>query len=145
MASILYSPAENGLECRFRTLLGIEIPNRTFEIYHSLGELSARLVMPLSNVKVAVLFAITRTEIMEILSLGDVMTAVKSLLILADDDRETIIKAHKLRPRYVTWVDSDFRHMMGVLRNMVDLYDDSPRSARIHRRLRSMKGRSIPA
>lgn len=123
MASIIYIPSENGLERRFLALLETAIPNKKFEICHSIEELSARLVMPLSNVKVAVLFAITRTEITKIYSLGDLMAGVKSILILADDDRDTIIKAHTLRPRYITWLDSDFNYVVDVLKRMINLYD----------------------
>ncbi len=123
MASILYIPSENGLERRFRALLETAVPNKKFEICHSIGELSARLIIPLSHVNVAVLFAVTRTEIVKIHSLGDLMADVKSILILADDDRDTIIKAHTLRPRYITWLDSDFNQIADVLKRMIELYD----------------------
>jgi hypothetical protein len=56
------------------------IPQKKFEICRSIGELSARSGMPLSNVKVAALFALTREEITRILSLGDLMADVKSIL-----------------------------------------------------------------
>jgi hypothetical protein len=112
------------------------LPKKKFEICHSTGELSTRLRKPRSNVKVAVLFALSREEIIRILSLGDLMADVKSILILADDDRDTIMKAHTLRPRYVTWVDTDFRHIVNVLRNMVALYD-VPESERENDRNRS--------
>jgi hypothetical protein len=74
---------------------------------------------------VAVLFAITRAEIMRILLLGDLITDLKSLVVLADDDRDTVMKAHTLRPRYIAWLDSDVKNVVNVLRNMVDLYDVS--------------------
>lgn len=127
MASIIYIPSVIDLERRFLALLEMAIPKKKFEICHSIGELSARLGMPLSNVNVAVIFAVTRDEITRIISLGDLMADVKSILVLADDDRDTIMKAHTLRPRYITWLDSDFRNIMNVLRNMVDLYD-APRN-----------------
>jgi hypothetical protein len=123
MASIIYIPSENDLGHRFLALLEMAIPNKKFEICRSVEEMSARLGMPLSNVKVAVLFAVTRTEIMRILALGDLIADVKSIIILADDDRDTMMKAHTLRPRYITWLDSDFSNVVSVLRNMVDLYD----------------------
>jgi hypothetical protein len=123
MASIIYIPAENNLAYTFLTLLETAIPKKKFEIFHSITELSARLVIPPLNVKVAVFFAVTRAEIMRILLLGDLITDLKSLVVLADDDMDTVIKAHILRPRYVTWLDSDFKNVVCVLRNMVDLYD----------------------
>jgi hypothetical protein len=125
MSSVLYLPSENGLEHRFRTLLGTEVPEKKFEICHCIGELSLKLIMPPSNVKVAVLFALTQFDIMGILSLGNLMADVKSILILADDDRDTIMKAHTLRPRYITWLDSDFRNIVNVLKKMIELYDVS--------------------
>ena len=57
MASIIYVPSENDLELLFLALLAMAIPKKKFEICHSIGELSARLGMPLLNVKAAVLFA----------------------------------------------------------------------------------------
>jgi hypothetical protein len=123
MASILYIASENGLERRFRAFLEMAVPHKKFEICHSVGELSAKLIMPLSNVKAAIFFALTWEEMTGILSLRDLMADVKSILILADDDRETIMKAHTLRPYYVTCVDTDFSLIGDVLRNMVDLYD----------------------
>lgn len=124
MASILYIPAENGLEQCFRALLEITIPNKEFEICHSIRDLAERLGRPLSDVKVAVLFAINREEINGILSIGDLMRDVKTILILADQDKDTIMKAHTLRPRYITWLDTDFGNVPTVLKRMVDLYDN---------------------
>ncbi len=124
MASILYIPAENGLEQCFRTLLEIAVPNKGFEICHSVRELSARLGKPLSNVRVAVLFAINPEEIEALVSIGDLMRDVKTILILADQDKTTLMKAHTLRPRYVTSLDTDFSNVPTVLKRMVELYDD---------------------
>jgi hypothetical protein len=125
MAPIVYIPSENGLERRFRTLLEMAVSNKKFEICRSIGELSAKLIIPFSSVKVAVFFALSREEIMGILSLGDLMADVKSILILPDDDRDTIMKAHTLRPRYVTCADCDPIDIVTVFKRMIDLYDVS--------------------
>lgn len=123
MASIVYTPSINELERRFLALLEMAIPRKRFEVCYSIGELSTRLGMPLSNVKVAVFFAVTQTEITRILSLGDLMANVKSILVLSDEDKDTMIKAHTLRPRYVTWIDRDLIDVVTVTKRMVDLYD----------------------
>jgi hypothetical protein len=123
MALIVYIPSENELERRFLALLEMAIPDKRFEICHSIDELSAKLEMPLFDVKVAILFAVTRKEITQILALGDWMADVKSILVLSDGDKDTMAMAHKLRPRYVTWVNSDPIDLVTVARRMVDLYD----------------------
>jgi hypothetical protein len=124
MASILYIPAENGLEQCFRALLDITVPDKEFEVCRTIRELTERLGRPLSNVKVAVLFAINREGIEGILSIGDLMQDAKTILILADQDKDTIMKAHTLRPRYIASLDIDFDNVPTVLKRMVDLYDN---------------------
>jgi hypothetical protein len=124
MASILYIPTENGLEQCFRALLHVTVPNKEFETCRSLAELTERLGKPLSNVRVAVLFAINREEVSAILSIGDLMRDVKTILVLPDQDKDTLMKAHTLRPRYIASLDTDFGNIPIVLRRMVDLYDN---------------------
>jgi hypothetical protein len=123
MASIIYTTLENGLERRFLDLIQTAIPKKRFEIFRTIGELSERLSRPCSNVRVAVLFSLSREDITEILPLGDLIADVKTILVLADGDRDTVVKAYTLRPRYVTWLDSDLRMAVKVLINMVALYD----------------------
>ncbi len=123
MASILYIPAVNGLEQRFHALLEMMIPHGRCGIYRSFEELSRALRKPCSNVKVAVLIAPDREEITRILSLGDWLCDVRIILILADDDKETMVKAHTLRPRYVTCMDCDVIDVVTVFKRMVGLYD----------------------
>ena len=123
MASILYISEVNGLEQYFRALLEIALPHKKYEICRSFEELSQKLHKPHSNVKVAILFAANRGEITQLLSLGDLLADVKIILILADEDKETMMKAHTLRPRYVTWMDCDFSEVVNVFKKMVGLYD----------------------
>ena len=123
MASILYISAGNGLEQCFRALVEVAVPNKEFEICRSIEELSKRLRMPFSKVKVAVLFAISPEEIKGILSIGDLIRDVKTILILADQDMDKIMQAHTLRPRYITSLDTDFNNVPTILKRMVKLYD----------------------
>ena len=123
MASILYLPAEYSQEERFRSLLEIAVPEKKFEIYRTFEELSRGLRETGSGVKVAILFAVNQAEITQILSLGDLLADVKIILILADEDKETMMKAHRLRPRYVTWMDYDLLDIGIVFKRMIALYD----------------------
>lgn len=123
MASILYLPAETSRDERYRSLLEIAIPKKKVEIYRTFEELSRGLRETGSGVKVAVLFAVNQAEIHRILSLGDLLADIKMILILADEDKDTMIKAHQLRPRYVTWMDCDLVDIVTVFKRMVSLYD----------------------
>jgi len=136
MATILYLPSDNGLVDRFCEVLNYTIPGKPFAICHTLEELSRQLRDPQSIVKVAVLCVMDKEEIEGITALGEVIENVKLIFILAYDDRETIMMAHRLRPRYITWLDSDFRNVAGVLKRLVALYDDPSQSGE--------KGRHMP-
>jgi hypothetical protein len=72
---------------RFQKLLGFAVPKKKLEICRTVGELSVQLRKPHSNVRVAILFTLSREEITGVLSLGDLMADVKSIRILPDDDR----------------------------------------------------------
>jgi len=126
MASILYLPdltAGSRLKERFRSLLEITVPDKQVEIYSKFEQLSQGLRETGSTVRVAVLFIVNQTELSRILSLGDLLTDVKIVLILADDDADTMAKVHRLRPRYVTWTDCDIDDLATVFKRMIGLYD----------------------
>jgi hypothetical protein len=123
MSSILYLPAENGLEERFSELIGMVNRKKKIKVYRSFEDLSAILHRPRSNVKVAVLFAANQEELTGILSLENLMGDVKVILILKDAEKDTIVKAHMLRPRYIAWLDSGLGDIVTVFNRMIDLYD----------------------
>ena len=121
MASIIYLPGHNGLGKRFSAMIGKEVPEKRVEVYCTLEALSRRLCKP--TVKVAVLFATDQQILEQILSLGDLMEDVQSILVLADQEKETMSKAHRLRSRYITWSDCDPADILTVFKRMIDLYD----------------------
>ncbi len=120
---IFYMPAydEKGEELLNRMLA--ELAPRRIEIYRSFQNLRQRIQRPFPDVKVAVLFCMTQADLQEIFTLSECLQDFKIILVLPDDDTETIIKAHNLRPRYLSWMDHDFFDMVAVLKRMVDFYD----------------------
>lgn len=123
MASIIYMASDSNSQSRFTALLASMIPGRTFEICHTATSLSQRLRKPHANIRVVVLFGVSGADITNILLFEDLITDLKSMIVLTDDDKETVAKAHTLLPRFMTCIDTDFGQIVSVLRNMIDLYD----------------------
>jgi hypothetical protein len=123
MAVIFYLPAyeEKGEELLYRMM--VELPQQKVETYRYFSDLCRRLQGPFPDIKVAVLLCMTKADLQEIFSLGEFLRDLRLILVIPDDDTETIIKAHNLRPRYVSWLDNDFFDIVTVLKRMVDLYD----------------------
>jgi hypothetical protein len=47
------------------------------------------------------------------------MSAVRLVLVLPDEEDETIALAHGLRPRFVTYADGDYSELREVLQKML--------------------------
>lgn len=127
MAVILYSPEkEKPRDLLLRTIRKT-IPGQAVERYSSINELSERLHQPMLDISVAVLYAASRAELMELIYLGDLLGELRVVLILPENQPDILEKAYLLRPRFIAATESDFKHLGSVLKKMTNLYD------RIHR------------
>ena len=68
---------------------------------------------------VGLLVASTHKELAEILSIHYLLRNMKIVLILPDKTEATISKGHSLRPRYLGYMEDDFRDVGAVLKKMV--------------------------
>ena len=100
-----------------------ELSPREIETYRCFPDLRQRLQCPFPDINVAVLFCMTKADLQEIFTLGEFLQELRIILVLPDADTETIIKAHNLKPRYLSWLDNNFFDIVTVLKRMVDLYD----------------------
>lgn len=90
------------------------------EEYSTLEVLSTRLRKPPMNQIIAVLLAETREDLSGLLSIRDFLQDILIILIVPDRDKITISSAHALRPRYLTFSDSDFKDVAAVLERMLE-------------------------
>ena len=77
----------------------------------------------LYDISVAVLLAASRAELMEMICLEDLLSELRLVLILPDSQPEILRKAHLLHPRFIAAGDSDYRHLGGIIKKMMALYD----------------------
>jgi len=93
------------------------------ETYRNIQALSQRLREPFIRGQVLVLFASHREDLVEILSLGDLLSDLPVILILPDKDKDTVKKGHGLCPRLLTYGDSSMREVVPVLQKMLMIKD----------------------
>jgi hypothetical protein len=123
MGLILYLPGKNEASATLLRIIKTAIPDHEIEIYSSINELSERLHQSMLDVGVAVLHVASRAELMEIIYLGVLLKELKIVLVLPDNQPDTLDKAYTLCPRFIVAAESDFKHLGSVLKRMVDLYD----------------------
>lgn len=90
------------------------------EIQRSIKELSKRLNRFPREIDLAVLFAASKDQLSELLSLRELLNDVRIILILPDRGRETISKGHLLRPRFLSYADGDLTDVIAVLSKMLE-------------------------
>lgn len=96
------------------------VPKEKIEICRTIDSLTRRLRRPRYNLALAVLLAANREDLLDLLSIRDLLDGIRIILLLPDRDMDTIAKGHTLRPRFLTYADSDFLDVAAVLRKMLD-------------------------
>ncbi|NVM22502.1 MAG: hypothetical protein HWN68_12065 [Desulfobacterales bacterium] len=89
------------------------------ELHRTIDSLSRRLRRPTYDVAVAVLLAATKEDLLDMLSIRDLIRNLRIILVLPDTEDATIAQGHSLRPRFLTYADSNFAEVAGVLNKML--------------------------
>jgi len=119
MNFLLYATVTDGPGERLQKVIEAMVREEKVEIYRTIHNFSRRLRQPARRPAIAVLFAATRKDLLDLLSLGDLLDDVRVILVLPDGQDDTIAKAHTLRPRFLTYSDSDFADVAAVLNKML--------------------------
>ena len=88
------------------------------EVLRTFHDLSRRLRRLSDYSSIAVLVARTKEDLLDIISLHSLLRYTRIILILPDEEDATISIGHRLRPRFMTFYDSDFSNIIGVLSKM---------------------------
>jgi len=124
MNLFFYSTETGGTGGQLQRLVEALVPEEKVEVYRTIGSLSERLYLPRNSTSIAVLYARSKSELSDIVSLGHLFNDVRVILILLDRKDETIALGHRLRPRFLTFINSDLTRVSEVLRKMLGHDDD---------------------
>lgn len=98
-------------------LLGIlysAVPHAPLEIYCRTRLLKKRLLGPKADISSAVLMVTSTREMEAIMPLQPLLEGVPVLLVLPDNDRDTIAMGHRFSPRLLTYRDGDLSDVAQV-------------------------------
>ena len=125
MNTLFYTTVTDGSGERLQRVIEGLVPEENTETYRTIHSLSHRLRQPkVSNHQtIAVLLAASRDALLDILSIRHLLCDLRIILVLPDGQDDTIAKGHSLRPRFSTYVDSDFTDVVAVLRKMLENSD----------------------
>ncbi len=120
MKIILFSNGKNEITAkRLQKAVESAVSVRHLEIIRGVKELCTRLCRFSYEIDVAVVLADSKDQLSELVSMADILTDVRIIIVLPDKEKETISKGHSLRPRFLTFADSDFNDVAAVLKKMI--------------------------
>lgn len=116
---LLYMPVSGALEERIQRMIGSQVQHEEIETYRTIEDLSQRLIQLGNKPSMAVLLAPTRKALLDLCSIRHLLLDLNIILILPDQEKDTIAKGHRFYPRLLSYLDGDFRDVAAVLGKMV--------------------------
>ena len=136
---VFYSTTDGEAEKKLMKLVSALVPEKDLESVDSLGRLKNILRRPCIEQTVAILIASTGKELQELRELSELLSFVRLIIIAPDENKETIDLAYKLHPRYLSFYDSDFSDVAGVVGKMISRQDSGARRPLGKRHLEAKK------
>lgn len=122
MEVILYAAETNEAGERLEKVIKTSLGGLDIQVHRTISSLTQKLRRPRDGFSIAVLLAHSKESLSKILSIIDLFWNLPIILILPDDEMDTISRGHKLYPRFLSYIDSDFNDVAAVLRKMIDYY-----------------------
>lgn len=94
-------------------------PGTVVDVFESRPEFTRRLRRPHDDVSIAVLFDPSHEDLDRLRDVREFLDRVHLLLVLADQDPQTLALAHRLLPSFITYVDSDIGQLLSVIRKLL--------------------------
>jgi hypothetical protein len=116
---LLYTAPSHRIGSRLKkSIQSISIDNNII-VVTKLEVLSQILHKPLNGVDAAVIFHATRKGMVDLLHFRDELLRLPVILILPDQKNETIANGHSFRPRFLSYMDSDFSDVRDVFQKIL--------------------------
>ncbi len=121
MSVFLYAFLSNSFGDRFQRVVGGLVPGKKLEIYQSIEKLFRRLRQPFYRELIGVFQVADQQELSEFLAHRDMLNDLRFILVLPDNKKSTVSKAHKLYPRFISYTDENFSDVAAVLKKMLSI------------------------
>lgn len=118
MKIIYYCPVAGSDFSKIKRIIEVMVPVEKFEAVSSLKIMEHRLLSSLSVDFVIILQVSGVAELQNIVEFKELLLDYRIIMILPDDEPDTIVMAHTLRPRLITYTDGDLLDLAAVLSRM---------------------------
>jgi DNA-binding NarL/FixJ family response regulator len=132
MMLLLYANGKNGVSSELKQILNGRSSDARLEAYSNLDDVFHRLRQPRLNLKIGVLSIGSEAELDRLLTIRELLSDMRLVIVLSDKDPQTVSKAHALAPRFITFSDAGIGPLVSVVEKMMECQLDqrvSPQAA----------------
>jgi len=123
MSVMYYASVHTEVSEQLQTLVESAAARSPVEIYRTITSLAHRLSQPSAEVPIVFLLVAGKEDLIDIISIRNLLMDSRIIIILPDREDDTISKGHSLRPRFLSFIDSDFTELSAVLSKMLQTYE----------------------
>lgn len=120
MMVLVYAKAKNGVSLELKQTLNGRSSDVCLETYSDLDDVFQRLRQPRLNLKIGVLSIGSEAELDRLLTIRELLSDMRLVLVLSDKDPQTVSKAHALAPRFITFSDAGIDPLVSVVEKMME-------------------------
>ena len=115
---MIYAPPEYSNAKGFDRILDQFAEQSPCLLFDSLSDFAQRLRQPMDPNLIAVLFPKDTDQLGELVAIRHLLRDLRVVLILPDSRETTVSRGHVLRPRFVSYADSDLSDVAAVVTKM---------------------------
>jgi hypothetical protein len=120
MEIILYAPDSEGNFQKIRELIEGSVPAGKVRLYRTIERLSEKLHRPIAPETILIIAARNRDDLSKVATLPHVGGYLRTVVVAPDQEAETVALAFRLRPRFLTYANSNLQDLVAVLRKMAE-------------------------
>ncbi len=115
---VFYISRRNGVEKRLMAAVENAAPKAAIKVYRTTEALRKRLLLGGSSALAVVVLASTKESLLSLMPLRELLLGFRVIMILPDADEVTLAVGWGMWPRFVSYADSDFHDVAGVLKKI---------------------------
>ncbi len=116
---LLYFDPAHKTGLKLKSMVETIVLKEYITIVQDLEQLICILRQPLNGIATAIILAGSEKELLDLITFRDLLLRIPVILILPNQKKETITKGHTLRPRYLTYTDSNLSDVRDVFKKIV--------------------------
>jgi hypothetical protein len=120
---IFYSTRHGGSGERLLRIIESVVLKTNINIISKIDALSRALCQPRYSAAIAILLTSSGKDLLDIISLRDLLLDLKIILVLHNSDPDTVSKGHILRPRFMSDCHDNFQDVAAVLKRMIENFN----------------------